>query len=148
MGADETSFKQGKIDGCNPKKQQAWLLFAVTPLVTFFEIALTRCTVAAKNLLGESFAGVLISDRYSSYNWVDIERRQLCWAHLRRDFIKISERQGVAKELGTALVKQQEKLFALWHKVRDGTLTRHDVRFSCRRYPLRYQSSTARSCRL
>ena len=32
----------------------------------------------------------------------------------------------MSKELGTALVKQQEKLFELWHRVRDGTLTRCD----------------------
>lgn len=96
---------------------------AVTPLVTFFEIALTRCTQAAKNLLGENFAGILNSDRYASYNWVGLEQRQLCWAHLRREFIKISERPGVSKEIGNALVKQQKKLFELWHRVRDGTLT-------------------------
>ena len=124
VGADETSFKQGNIDGCNPKQRQAWLWVAVTPLVTFFEIALTRCTEAAKNLLGENFSGILTSDRHGAYNWVDLERRQLCWAHLRREFIKISERPGVSEELGTALVKQQEKLFELWHRVRDGTLKR------------------------
>jgi transposase len=126
VGADETSFNQGNIDGCNPKQQQAWLWVAVTPLVTFFEIALTRCTQAAKNLLGENFAGILNSDRYASYNWVNLERRQLCWAHLKREFTKISERTGVSKELGTALVKQQEQLFELWHRVRDGTLARSD----------------------
>ena len=88
--------------------------------------SLPRCTQSAQNLLGENFKCVLISDRYSSSNWVDIERRQVGWAHLRREFIKISERPGVAKGLGTALVKQQEKLFELWHRVRDGTLTRCD----------------------
>ena len=124
VGADETGFNQGNIDGGNPKQRQAWLWVAVTPLVTFFEVALTRCTSAAKNLLGENFAGILTSDRHGAYNWVDIERRQLCWAHLRRDFIKISERPGISKELGTALVKHQEKLFELWHRVRDGTLDR------------------------
>ena len=126
VGADETSFAQGNIDGCNPKQCQAWLWVAVTPLVTFFEIALSRCTQAARNLLGENFGGILSSDRHGAYNWVDLERRQLCWAHLRREFIKISERPGVSKELGIALVKQQEKLFELWHRVRDGTLTRCD----------------------
>jgi transposase len=126
VGADETSFNQGNIDGCNPKQRQAWLWVAVTPLVTFFEIALTRCTQAAQNLLGEKFGGILTSDRHGAYNWVNLERRQLCWAHLRREFIKISERPGVSKELGTALVKHQEKLFELWHRVRDGTLTRCD----------------------
>lgn len=87
---------------------------ATTSLVTFFEIALTRCTQAAQNLLGENFGGILNSDRHGAYNWIDLERRQLCWAHLRREFIKISERPGVSAQLGTALVKQQEKLFELW----------------------------------
>ena len=105
---------------------QAWLWVAVTPLVTFFQIALTRCTQAAQNLLGENFTGILTSDRYAAYNWLNLERRQLCWAHLKREFTKISERTGADKELGTALVKQQEKLFELWHRVRDGTLARSD----------------------
>jgi transposase len=126
VGADETSFNQGNIDGCNPKLRQAWLWVAVTPLVTFFEIALTRCTQAAQILLGENFAGILNSDRHGAYNWVDLGSRQLCWAHLRREFIKISQRPGVSAELGTALVKQQEKLFELWHRVRDGTLARYE----------------------
>ena len=108
----------------NKEKHRLWV--AVTPLVTFFEIALTRCTQEAKNLLGENFRGILNSDRHGAYNWVELERRQLCWAHLRREFIKISERTGVSAELGTALVKQQEKLFELWHRVRDGTLSRDD----------------------
>ena len=126
VGADETSFNQGNIDGFNPEQRKAWLWVAVTPLVRFFEIALTRCTQGAKNLLGENFSGILNSDRHGAYNWVDLERRQLCWAHLRREFIKISERTGVSAQLGTALVKQQEKLFELWHRVRDGTLVRDE----------------------
>ncbi|MCC5626976.1 IS66 family transposase [Nostoc sphaeroides CHAB 2801] len=126
VGADETSFNQGNIDGFNPQQRKAWLWVAVTPLVTFFEIALTRCTQAAQNLLGDNFGGILNSDRHGAYNWVELERRQLCWAHLRREFIKISERPGVSAQLGTALVKQQEKLFELWHRVRDGTLSHCD----------------------
>lgn len=43
---------------------------------------------------------------------------------LRRDFIKISERPGVSGQLGEALLKQQEKLFELWHRVHDGTFDR------------------------
>lgn len=38
--------------------------------------------------------------------------------------MQISERPGVCQELGTRLIQQQEKLFDLWHRVRDGTLTR------------------------
>ncbi len=141
IGADETSFAQGNVDGCNNKKNQGWLWVAVTtphassrqsrptqwlPLVTYFQIALSRCSDTARNLLGENFSGILNSDRYAAYNWVSLEQRQLCWAHLRREFIKISERPGVSNEIGNALVKQQEKLFELWHRVRDGTLTRFE----------------------
>lgn len=124
VGADETSFNQGNLDGGNPQERQAWLWVALTPLVTFFAIALSRCTQAAQHLLGENFQGILNSDRHGAYNWVDLERRQLCWAHRRREFIKIAERSGASAQLGEALVQHQEKLFELWHRVRDGTLTR------------------------
>jgi transposase len=126
VGADETSFDQANVDGCNPQQRQAWLWVAVTPLVTFFEITLSRGSQAARQLLGEKFRGILLSDRHGAYNWVDLERRQLCWAHLKREFIKISDRPGVSAQLGMALVNQQEKLFELWHRVRDGTLARQE----------------------
>jgi hypothetical protein len=124
VGADETSFSQGSVDGCNEKNSQGWLWVMVTPLVAFFEITLSRCTQTAKNLLGENFGGILNSDRYASYNWVGLEQRQLCWAHLKREFIKISERTGVSKQIGETLLQQQEELFKLWYQVRDGTLKR------------------------
>lgn len=126
VGADETSWEQGNADGSNATGIKAWLWVAVTPLVTYFQVLLSRSTEAAQNLLGASNGCILTSDRHGAYNWVDLKRRQLCWAHLRREFIKISERPGVSTELGTALVKHQEKLFELWHRVRDGTITHYD----------------------
>lgn len=124
VGADETSWAQGNADEGNPLGRTPWLWVVVTPLVVCFQVILSRSQEAAQTVLSKTFSGILTSDRYSSYNWVDLERRQLCWAHLRRDFIKISERSGVCGALGEALVKQQEKLFELWHWVRDGTLGR------------------------
>ena len=53
-----------------------------------------------------------------------LQQRQVCWAHLKRDFTKIAQRSGVSRELGEALLKQHEHLFELWHRVRDGTLER------------------------
>ncbi len=37
-------------------------------------------------LIGDGFAGVVGSDRFSAYNSLEPERRQVCWSHLRRDF--------------------------------------------------------------
>jgi transposase len=37
-------------------------------------------------LLGDDYAGGVGSDRFSAYNSLEPERRQVCWSHLRRDF--------------------------------------------------------------
>jgi transposase len=37
-------------------------------------------------LIGADFAGIVGSDRFSAYNSLEPERRQVCWSHLRRDF--------------------------------------------------------------
>lgn len=123
VGADETGFKQGNSDGQNPNNRKAWLWVVVTPLVTFFQVTLARSTEAAKEILGREFRGILISDRYRAYNWLDIQQRQLCWAHLKREFTKISERKGIARQIGRDLLAQEKRLFRLWKKVRDGTLS-------------------------
>ena len=48
VGADETHFNQGNVDGYNHSKKQGWLWVAVTPLVAIFEIALSRGSDIAK----------------------------------------------------------------------------------------------------
>jgi len=124
--ADETGFKLRNNDGKNPDNRKAWLWVAVTPLVSFFQVMLSRATEAAIDLLGKNFLGFLSSDRLGSYNWVNLGKRQLCWAHLKREFIKISEGSGVSRQIGRDLLAQEKKLFRLWQKVRDGTLGRKE----------------------
>jgi transposase len=124
VGADETGFSQGNNDGNNPTRRKAWLWIAVTPLVTFFQVTLSRSQASAKSLLGATFSGNLITDRHGAYTWVEIVRRQICWAHLKRDFIQIAERSGVSKLLGEDLLKQKTLLFELWHRFREGNMTR------------------------
>lgn len=128
VGADETGFQQGNADGQNPHQKRTWLWVAVTPLVSFFSLMLARSTTASQDLLGQDFSGILNSDRYSAYNWLDVGQRQLCWAHLKREFTKISERSGVSRQIGRDLLAQQKKLFRLWHRVRDGTLSQTQFR--------------------
>ena len=123
--ADETGWAQGNGDGANPGRRKAWLWVLVTSWVTVFQIHLTRGQVAAQELLGK-FDGYLITDRWTGYGWWPLEKRQLCWAHLIREFQKIAERGGQAKLLGEGLLEQSRRLFKLWHRVRDGTLRRED----------------------
>ena len=120
--ADETSYKQGNADGENPENRGGWLWVMAAPLVAYFEIQLSRAAKAAQELLGLDFIGILVSDRYKGYLWVDSARRQLCWAHLIRNFEKMAGRSGRSGEIGRELVKRANRLFHEWHRVRDGTI--------------------------
>ena len=119
---DETGWFQRGADGTNEDELRAWLWAAVTAPVTYFEITLSRGKGVARQLLGEVAVGTVVSDRYSAYRFIDVEQRQLCWAHLYRDFVRISERSGRAGQIGRQLKKQAESLFALWGRYRDGPL--------------------------
>jgi len=122
--ADETSWREDK--------QKAWLWVSVTTLVTVFLVHTRRNASAAKALLGQTFAGILTTDRWASYNWVAAERRQLCWSHLTRDFKSFLDYGAEAKLLGERLLAERRKLFRLWHRVRDGTMTRTELKLATR----------------
>jgi hypothetical protein len=79
LEADETSWTQGNADGANERGTK---VAAVTPLVTCFQVLLSRSAEAAQTLLGATNGCILTSDRHGGYNWVDLSHRQLCWAHM------------------------------------------------------------------
>jgi transposase len=112
--ADETSWRE--------KRQRRWLWIRVTPLVTIFRLLKTRGAVGAKELLGEVVWGIIGTDHYAGYHWIDPRQRQLCWAHLKREFVAWSERTGETARIGVALLAVEKQFFALWYRVRDGTL--------------------------
>lgn len=126
VGMDETSYEQGNADGHNPDHRQGWLWVMVTPWVCYFQVFLSRSQQTATTLLGTNNTCNVLSDRYSAYTWIELWRRQICWAHLKRDFTQIAERIGASADLGQNLLAQQKRLFELWYQVRDGTLTRPD----------------------
>ncbi len=116
VNADETGFKE------RGKSKWAWI--AVSCWVAVFMIRTGRNKRVAKELLGKNFKGILCSDRYSAYRWVPNEKRQICWAHLERDFRKISERTGSSSVIGTDLLTQTNNLFHFWHKFKEGHIDR------------------------
>jgi transposase len=127
VNMDETGFQQGNADGNNRTGKKAWLWVMSTPLVIYFSVTKSRSTDSAVELLSEEFEGILGSDRYRSYNWVNLAQRQLCWAHLKRDFQRIAERSGVSAEIGQNLLAVTSELFDLWYEVRAGTLSRAEL---------------------
>ena len=111
--ADETSWPEDK--------KMAWLWVMVAGLVTVFRAGVSRGAVAAKDLIGESFRGVLTTDRWASYGWVSPKMRQLCWSHLKRDFKSFLDYGGEARRIGEQLLCETRRMFRAWHQVRDGT---------------------------
>ena len=117
---DETGWREAN--------HRAWLWTAVTQAVTVFLIRSSRGSKVAKELLGEAFAGIVVSDRWSGYRWIPTKHRQLCWAHLIRDLRQMAEIGGSAGAIGEALGMCARQLFHWWHRVRDGTLQRSSFR--------------------
>ena len=64
--------------GWTESNKKAWLWVAATSLVSVFLIRCSRGGTAAKEMLGETFEGILSTDRWSAYNWVSVSLRQLC----------------------------------------------------------------------
>jgi transposase len=125
---DESPTKEG------PAKAWVWTFVATT--FTYFTCATSRAAEVPKGLLGEDYGGVIHCDRARMY-WA-FGRLQWCWAHLKRDFQSwIDSPCGTKKRLGHDLMRQTKALFALWKKVRDGTLTRSE--FQSQMQPIRQE---------
>jgi transposase len=114
VNIDETPWREGQ--------KPAYLWAAVTPLAALFRIATARTAQAAQAMLGKRYAGVATCDRLKSYWWIG--RLQWCWAHLRRDFQAMIDRGKPGQAIGEALLGQSNTLFRLWHRLREGKLSR------------------------
>lgn len=114
--ADETSWKQSNAN--------FWLWVAKSCEATAFLIRDNRSGKVARELLGEDLTGTLITDRYSGYTWVDLKQRQVCWAHLFRDFRKIAESGEKSERIGEQLEMYGGAVFTYWHQYRNKEISR------------------------
>jgi transposase len=127
VNVDETGWSEAN--------QSCWLWVGSTPQVTLFRLKDTRGREGVTDLIGADYEGIVGSDRWSAYNRLDVSQRQLCWSHLQRDFQALVDRGGDSAIIGSLLLAQVKEMFALWHRVRDGSLTR--AAFQARMQPVR-----------
>jgi len=70
--------------------------------------------------LGQGFK-ILTSDRYSAYNWLAVSQRQICWAHLKRDFTQVQNERGIGRSGSRLAGAGETHLFVVssprWHLV-------------------------------
>jgi transposase len=114
--------------GWSEAGQRRWLWMAATTTAALFVIHLRRSFAGLQALLGEMIGGVVCSDRWSAYSKLPLERRQICWAHLKRDFQKLIDRGGPADAIGRVGLEVVECLFADWRAFRRGELDRPGLR--------------------
>src|SRR5207248_3149066 len=92
--------------------------------LTVYQITADRGAKELHQLLGPDYQQILTGDRFSAYGGIAVGRRQVCWAHLRRDFQAMIDRGNQGSRAGQDLLLHSGILFDLWYKVRDGTRTR------------------------
>jgi transposase len=115
-GVDETPWKlRGK---------KMWLWVAVAQRATVFHLGRSRGAEELKGFLSD-FKGIVSSDRWCAYQIYD--RRQLCWAHLPRNFRKLGLRGGEA-EFAAKGEKVCDRVFERWRKFREGSLDREGLK--------------------
>ena len=127
LNADETGHRT------NGDKRWLWAFVART--FVLYRIATSRGSDVLKLLLGETFPGVLGSDRLASYLKYVAGQRQFCWAHLTRNFLSALDLAPTpsAKRFCREALVLQRRLFRVWHRfrgdptARGGPLTRQEL---------------------
>lgn len=113
---DETSWRD--------QRKHAWLWVAVTPGATCFRIDRSRSQATRRWLLGEAYGGIVHSDRAPAYGDLPLRQRQVCWAHLLRNFQGLVDQQHDESWRAEQLLKQGQAVFEAWSYYRTGWFDR------------------------
>lgn len=110
--ADETGHRT------NGDKRWLWTFVART--FVLYRIAASRGADVLRTVLGETFAGILGSDRLPTYLTYVVGQRQLCWAHLTGNVLSALDLATTpsAKRFCREALALDRRLFRLWHRYR------------------------------
>jgi transposase len=95
VGCDETGWRHQ--DG------SAWMWSMQCDDAALYSIEPKRDTAASKAMLEPVGERVVVTDRFGSYNWIPEGQRQVCLAHLKREFAAIGKLEGKKGEIGREL---------------------------------------------
>lgn len=103
--ADETTSRSGGAT--------QWLWVVGNSFVACLRTDPVRSQPAAKELVGEEYAGFVISDRYAAYYFLDVLQQQACWRHVTRQLVAVAQRDGVIGRCGPQLIALARKIIAI-----------------------------------
>lgn len=90
--ADETGWREDGVNG--------YIWTFSTPALRYFHYAQSRASAEVTTVLGEAYAGTLVSDFYGAYN-IHAGSHQRCWVHLLRDIQDLRDRHPDDADLAT-----------------------------------------------
>jgi transposase len=133
---DETGWKlRGK---------SRWLLVSADREQVVFHIDKNRTRPAFKALFGGAGPrGVFCTDRAGIYDVLSVRRRQLCWAHLKRDLVRAIERGGAGEAAATRMLAVGHEMFGLWHRFQRKQIRRGGLRAGIEPLRLRLRDALA-----
>ena len=103
----------------------------------YLHVATDRHEEVARELLADTDA-IVTSDRWWAYSHLPLRRRQLCWAHLKRDFAAHAEGLSAEKEFGERGLELCDRVFWAW-EVFQHTADRRDLRLTVRELQREYK---------
>jgi len=102
--------------------EKAQLMTFVTDTATVFQIRDRHRNEEVREVIGDAYAGVLVTDRGTSYDAKELEQvqQQKCLYHALRSIHEVLEtKQGRARHFGTRLKKLLKEGLELWHEYHD-----------------------------
>ncbi len=120
INADETGWRD------------RWLWIFVASTFLYFRVATSRGSQVLVDVLGIVYKGILCVDRWGAYTKYHLGLMQICWAHLKRDFLWIAQ-IGQTKQSADAISfakrmeKLRKKLLALWYRFKEGKISRDEL---------------------
>jgi transposase len=123
------------------KGKQRWLFVAATKHAAAFRIERARNRPSLMKLLGGGrLRGTFGTDRAGIYDLLPARRRGLCWAHLKRDFVRCLERGGASEPVGEAGLAISRDVFGLWRDFRARRITRRQMQVRVKRLQKRMRA--------
>jgi transposase len=160
----ESRASEGLVDATNEAKREvekapakhtdatSWLLAGITMslwtmtsrLATVYKIFEDGRRTTVQPWFGE-LIGILVSDRTSVVDFWAMALRQICHAHLIRQFVLFSERDGAAGTIGRELLDLSALVFHYWHGFKAGQLTRAELQLRMRPVQRQFEAALERA---
>lgn len=117
LHADETGWRNG---GNNE-----WLWSFSNENVSVYVIKPSRAQKVVKDVLGDAYGGILVSDFYGGYNKISC-KKQKCWTHLLRELHVLKEKHPEDREVEYFKVRLK-RFFDRANRLKEEHLTGCDV---------------------